>query len=169
MKRSLTSIAALIGLAAAPLLLTANSASAQSLLPGMSGNYVGVGVSAGVSNDSNTGVGVQGRFDVPLAPVSVRGAALFGGNSAALIPTVTYDMAIAPSTNLYVGGGYSFVTNEGRSTPLGDKNSPVLTAGVETGVLENLVVFGDAKVGFDAFQGRNDAAVSLQVGAGLRF
>ncbi|MGG6297604.1 hypothetical protein ACQ4M4_24685 [Leptolyngbya sp. AN02str] len=176
MKRSIKSIAALSSLAVlavAPVVFSANSASALPLARGMNGNYLGAGISAGVtedaSGDSTFGANVQGRFDVPLAPVSVRGAALFGDDSVALMPIVTYDAAIAPNTNLYLGGGYSFVTNEGNSTPLGDKNAPVITAGVETAVLSNVVVYGDAKVGFDAYRNSNDAAVSLQLGAAYRF
>lgn len=154
---------------AAPMLLSAGSASAQPLVGGMSGSYLGGGISAGVTEDGTFGGNVQGRFDVPIAPVSVRGAALFSDDGVALMPIVTYDLPIAPRTNLYVGGGYSFVTEEGANTPLGNQNAPVLTAGAETAVTRNIAVYGDAKVGFDAYQDSNDAAVSLQLGAAYRF
>lgn len=158
---------------ATPTFLLADAASAQSLLRGMDGSYIGAGIAAGVTEDENGdtsfGGNVQGRADIPLAPVSVRGAALIGEDGAALMPLVTYDVPIAPRTNLYLGGGYSFVTNEGSATPLGDQSAPVLTAGAETAVARNVVVYGDAKVGFDAYENSNDAAVSLQLGAAFRF
>lgn len=75
----------------------------------------------------------------------------------------------ARGTNLYVGGGYSFTTNHDDPSPLGDKNAPVLTAGVETAVRRNVVVYGDAKVGIDAFRDSNNAATSFQAGVGYRF
>lgn len=157
----------------APILFSAESASALPLISGMSGSYIGAGISAGVTEDdngdTNFGGNVQGRIDLPVAPVSVRGAALFSDNGAALMPLVTYDLPIAPNTNLYLGGGYSFVTEEGQSTPLGNQNAPVLTAGAETALARNIVIYGDAKVGIDAYQDSNDAAVSLQLGAAYRF
>ncbi|GAB4432415.1 MAG: hypothetical protein D6742_12015 [Cyanobacteria bacterium J069] len=165
--KSIATVSALSALAAAPILFSAGPASAQ-----MAGSYIGAGISAGVTEDADGdtsfGANVQGRFDVPVAPISVRGAALIS-DSAALIPLVTYDFGIAPGTNLYVGGGYSFVTDEGRSTPLGDRNAPVVTVGVESALRRNIVLYGDAKVGFDAYENSNDAAVSLQVGAAYRF
>ncbi|MBD1912310.1 MULTISPECIES: outer membrane beta-barrel protein [unclassified Leptolyngbya] len=154
---------------AAPMLLSAGPASAQPFVGGMSGSYLGGGISAGVTEDGTFGGNVQGRFDVPVAPVSVRGAALFSDDGVALMPLVTYDLPVAPRTNLYVGGGYSFVTEEGGDTPLGNQNAPVVMAGAETAVTRNVVVYGDAKVGIDAYQDSNDAAISLQLGAAYRF
>jgi hypothetical protein len=158
---------------ATPTCLLADAASAQSLLRGMDGSYIGAGIAAGVtadeSGESSFGGNIQGRGDIPLAPVSVRGAALIGEDGAALMPLVTYDVPVAPRTNLYLGGGYSFVTDEGSATPLGDQNAPVITAGAETAVTRNIVVYGDAKVGIDAYENSNDAAVSLQLGAAFRF
>ncbi|MBE9098090.1 hypothetical protein [Vacuolonema iberomarrocanum] len=168
----LTRSAVLLAIAT-PTFLLADAASAQPLLRGMDGNYIGAGIAAGVtedeSGDSSFGGNIQGRADIPLAPVSIRGAALIGEDGAALMPIVTYDVPIAPRTNLYLGGGYSFVTDEGSNTPLGDQSAPVLTAGAETAVTNNIVVYGDAKVGIDAYEDSNDAAVSLQLGAAFRF
>jgi hypothetical protein len=161
--KSIATVSALSALAVVSVLLSASPASAQ-----MSGSYIGAGVAVGVTEDSDFGANVQGRFDVPVAPISVRGAALIS-DSAALMPLVTYDIGIAPSTNLYIGGGYSFVTEEGESTPLGDRSAPVATVGLETAIRRNIVLYGDAKVGFDAFENSNDTAVSLQVGAAYRF
>jgi hypothetical protein len=45
----------------------------------------------------------------------------------------------------------------------------VLTTGVETGVSQNVVVYGDVKVGIDAYEDSSREAVSLQLGVGYRF
>jgi outer membrane autotransporter protein len=160
-------------LVVAPALLAAGSASAQAVR-GMEGSYLGGGASVGLngesdSNDANFGGNVQGRFDIPQAPVSVRGAALITGNSVNLVPTVTVDLGVAPNTNLYLGGGYSFATNEGATSALGNKNSAVLTAGVETAVRRNIALYSDVKVALDGVADSNKTPVSVQVGAAYRF
>lgn len=157
---------ALSALVAFPLM--ASPASAQ-VARGMSGSYLGGGVSVGISDDANVGGNVQVRLNSSEAPVSLRGSALITGESTAIIPTLTYDAAIAPNTNLYAGAGYSLVTDKGSSSPLGDKDAVVLTAGVETAVQRHIVLYGDVKVGLDAFQNSNDAAVAAQLGAAYRF
>ena len=142
---------------------------------GMTGSYVGAGVSAGVTNggqnnDAATfGGNVQGRYAIPKSQVSVRGAALFGGDATTFIPMVTLDAPVAKNTNVYLGGGYSFSTNEGQATQLGNKNAPVVTLGAESQVARNVVVYGDAKWGIDAYKNGSADAVSLQTGVGYRF
>ncbi len=142
---------------------------------GMTGSYVGAGVSAGVTNggqnnDAATfGGNVQGRYAIPKSQVSVRGAALFGGDSTAIMPMLTLDAPIAKNTNVYLGGGYSFQTNEGHASQLGNKNAPVVTLGAESEVARNVVVYGDAKWGIDAYKNSSADAVSLQTGVGYRF
>jgi Outer membrane protein beta-barrel domain len=172
MKLSVKSAAifsALSALLVSPLVM-AGSASAQTFQPnGMSGSYLGGGVSVGVSNDAVVGGNVQVRLNSSEAPVSLRGAALISGNSTAIIPTLTYDAPIAPNTNLYAGAGYSLVTDKGSQSPLGDKDSVVLTAGLETAVQRHITLYGDVKVGLDAFENSNDAAVAAQLGAAYRF
>ncbi|MBW4662122.1 MAG: porin family protein [Drouetiella hepatica Uher 2000/2452] len=155
-------------LVASPLIM-AGSASAQTAPNGMSGSYIGGGVSAGVTNDATVGGNVQVRLNSSEAPVSFRGAALITGESTAIVPTITYDAAIAPNTNLYVGGGYSFVTDENATSPLGNKDAFVLTAGVETAVQRHITLYSDVKVGLDAFENNNDVAVAIQAGAAYRF
>jgi hypothetical protein len=157
----------------APVVLSAHSASAQTAPEkGMSGSYLGAGLSLGVgdpgNNDAIIGGNVQGRLNSPRLPVSLRGAALFNGDNAALMPLVTYDIGVAPNTNLYLGGGYSFTVNHGDPSPLGNRNAPVITAGLETAVRPNVVLYGDAKVGINAYRDSN-TATSFQVGAGYRF
>jgi opacity protein-like surface antigen len=166
-------------LAVSPVVLSASAASAQPLRQaqlqpgdGMTGSYLGAGVSVGVGNpddnDAILGGNVQGRLTGRNLPLSLRGSVLFNDQNVALIPTVTYDVGIAPNTNLYVGGGYSFTTNDRHASPLGDQDAPVVTAGVETAVRPNLVLYGDTKVGINAYKNDN-TAVSFQVGAGYRF
>jgi hypothetical protein len=172
-KLRLAALSILSLLTVSPAFLSAGSASAQVPARGMEGSYLGGGLSVGVTNpddnDAILGGNVQGRLDSSRLPLSLRVAALFNGDNAALMPLVTYDIGVAPNTNLYVGGGYSFVVDGGDPSPLGNQNAPVITAGVETAVQRNLVLYSDAKVGIDAFEDSSDAAVSLQVGAAYRF
>ncbi|NMG07158.1 outer membrane beta-barrel protein [Brasilonema sp. UFV-L1] len=168
-------------IAVASVVLSAGIASAQDVPTqeaatlGMKGSYIGAGVSAGVTNGGRQndaallGGNVQGRVAVPNAPVSVRGSVLFGGDSTAIMPILTYDAPIAKNTNVYIGGGYSFLTDEGQASQLGNKNAPVLTLGAESEVAKNTVIYGDAKWGIDAYEGSNSDALSLQAGVGYRF
>ncbi|MBW4519337.1 MAG: porin family protein [Scytolyngbya sp. HA4215-MV1] len=175
MKLSLKTIvlSSLTALALFPTLLWASSASAQPT--GMEGSYVGAGVSAGVTNggqdgDAATlGGNIQGRLDIPKAPVSLRGAVLFSDETAAIMPIVSYDLPVSNNANVYVGAGYSFVEDNGHPTPLGNQDSVVLTAGAEAAVTKDVVVYGDAKWGIDAYQNSPASAVSLQAGVGFRF
>lgn len=142
---------------------------------GFDNSYVGAGVSAGVTNGGQTGDAanfggnIQGRFAVPNAPVSVRGAVLFNGESSAIVPTVTYDLPVAKNTNVYAGAGYSFVQSQGQPTPVGNQNAPVLTVGVESQVTKGVVVYSDAKLGVGAYQSSPASSLGLQAGVGVTF
>jgi opacity protein-like surface antigen len=159
-------------LVVASIILSSEIAIAQT---GMTGNYIGAGVSAGLTHgihnndDAVFGGNVQGRFAVPQTPISARGAVLFGGDAVAIVPTITYDVPIAKKTNLYIGGGYSFNTSEGRNTQLGTRDATVLTLGAESELSKNIVAYGDAKWAIDAYKNSSGDAVSLQAGVGLRF
>jgi outer membrane autotransporter protein len=171
---SALSVLAVLGSAIAPALFAANSASAQTAPRGMEGSYLGGGASVGLSgdaldNDANFGGHVQGRLDIPQAPVSLRGAALISGDNVALVPTVTADIGVARNTNLYLGAGYSFLTDEGATSALGNQNAVVLTAGVETAVHRNIAIYSDVKVALDGVQGSDKTPVSVQVGAAYKF
>jgi hypothetical protein len=175
MKFSLKSIATVSAFSiftVLPVLFSAESAFAQTAR-GMDGSYVGAGVSIGVTNsddDQILGGNVQGRLDIQELPISVRGAYLFNGDNSALMPILSYDIGIAPNTNLYVGGGYSFVLgNDTNASPLGNQNAPFVTVGAETAVQQNVVLYSDVKVGFDAYRNSSDTAVSVQVGGAYRF
>lgn len=163
-------------LAVASVILSAGIASAQTApQKGMNGNYVGVGIAAGVTNGGQQndaalfGGNVQGRYAVPNSPVSVRGAVLYGGDSTAIMPMLTYDAPIAKNTNLYVGGGYSFVTDEGKASQLGNQNAPVVTVGAESQIANHTVLYGDAKLGIGAYKNSSADALSLQTGIGYQF
>lgn len=176
MKLSLRSIATLSTLSAfvlAPTFLGAESASAAPLRNDRS--YVGAGLSGSVTRGDADNEGrvfggnVQGRFAVPNAPVSVRGSALFNDKNAAIVPTLTYDLPLTERTNLYAGAGYSFVVNHDRTSQLGNRNTPVLTAGVESRVADRVVVYSDVKYGVKAYDSNDAGAVSLQGGVGFEF
>ncbi len=169
MKFTSWTIATLVAL---PILVVPSLAMAQ---PGMTGSYIGAGVAAGVTNggqvndDAVFGGNVQGRFAIPETPISVRGAVLFGGQTTALVPTLTYDVAIGKHTNLYLGGGYSFVVKDGERTPIGNRDAAVVTVGVESEVAKSVVVYGDAKWGINAYENSSTDALTLQGGVGFRF
>jgi hypothetical protein len=178
MKLSLKSIAALFALVAAPIVLGAGAASAQPL--GVQGerfdrSYVGAGVGAGLTNGGRDndaailGGNVQGRFAVPNAPVSVRGSVLFTNKNSAVIPTITYDLPVSKTTNVYAGAGYSFVQKDNQSSQIGNKDAAVITAGVESQVAKGVVVYSDAKYGINAYEGSNAGALTVQAGVGLQF
>jgi Outer membrane protein beta-barrel domain len=167
-------ISALSVLVVAPALLAANSASAQTAARGMSGSYLGGGASVGLNgevgnNDANFGGHVQGRYAIPLSPVSVRGTAIVNSDNVNLVPTLTVDLGVAPNTNVYLGAGYNFNTDEGTTSSLGDQNAPVVTAGVETAVQRNIALYSDVKVAIDGVANSNKTPVSIQVGAAYRF
>ncbi len=176
MRLSLKFSATLVTLSAvaiAPSLLWAGSASARPIT--FDSSYIGAGVSAGVTNGgqnndaANLGGNIQGRIAIPNAPVSVRGAVLFNGDSAAIVPTVTYDLPVSQTANVYAGVGGSFVDKKNQPTPLGNRDSVVLTAGAEAGVAKDVVVYGDAKWGINAYQNSPADALSFQAGVGYRF
>ncbi|MDY6781151.1 MAG: hypothetical protein SW833_01120 [Cyanobacteriota bacterium] len=143
--------------------------------PGTDASYVGAGVAAGVTNGGQTGDAatfggnIQGRVAIPNAPVSVRGAVLFSDETSAIMPIISYDQAITNNANVYVGAGYSFVEANGKPTPLGNDDAPVIVAGGEAEVFNGVVVYGDAKWGINAYENSPADAVSIQGGVGYRF
>ncbi len=162
-----------IALVIAPILMSASNASANP--QPMKDSYIGAGVAAGVTNGgqegdaANTGGSIQGRYAIPNAPVSVRGAVFFSNETAAIMPMVSYDLAVTNNANVYAGVGYAFHESDGAPTPLGNKDSVVLTTGVEAKVTRDIVIFSDAKVGINAYENSPASAVSVQVGGGYRF
>jgi hypothetical protein len=144
---------------------------------GFGGAYVGAGIAAGVTNGGQAGTSalfggnIQGRiapaFDV--VPISLRAAILWGPNNTAIMPLLTYDIAVARNTNVYIGGGYSFVETARQPTPIGNKSSAVVVVGAESSVTRDIVVYGDAKLGIQPYYNTNASSLSLQAGMGYRF
>ncbi|BAZ49326.1 hypothetical protein NIES4103_19380 [Nostoc sp. NIES-4103] len=164
-----------LGIAGTMTFSFAKSAAAASVPQGMAGDYIGIGIAPGVTSgghdrdNAQLGGDIQGRVAIPRTPVSVRGSFLFDNKTTATIPTITYDIPIAKNTNLYAGAGYSFIGKKGDDTPIGNRNSVVLDSGVETYLSKNVVAFGDAKLGFNAYENSNADAVSFQFGVGYQF
>lgn len=162
-----------LALAIVPSMMMVGQASAQPMR--FDGSYLGAGVTAGVTNGganndaASTGGNIQGRFTTSAAPVSIRGALLFNGDNANIIPTVTYDQRVTDNANVYAGVGYSFVDKNNQPAPLGNRDSLVLTAGAEAAVTKDIVVYGDAKYGLNAYENSSADALSLQAGVGYRF
>ncbi|MBE9028885.1 hypothetical protein IQ266_03805 [filamentous cyanobacterium LEGE 11480] len=138
------------------------------------GSYVGGGVTGGViesglpNGERTFGGNITARVALPNTPVSVRGSVLFANTNSAIVPTVTFDQGLSDKTNLYAGAGYSFVQNQGQTSALGNRNSVVLNAGVESEVVKGVVVYGDAKYGLRGYDtGRG--ALAVGGGVGLKF
>lgn len=150
----------------------ANPAAAQPVR--FDGSYVGGGISGGVlesglpDGDRAFGGNVKARIALPNTPVSVRGDVQFANTNSAIIPTVTYDYGLSNKTNIYAGAGYSFVQDKTKTSPMGNDDSVVLNAGVESEVVNGVVVYGDAKYGINGFN-NNKGALSLSGGLGLKF
>ena len=174
--KSIVTFAALAVTVIAPTVLSASRASADPV-KGTKADYIGAGVSAGVTNGGSAtggdaatlGGNIQGRLTTQKAPVSVRGAVLFSDDTSAIMPIVTYDVPVTNNANIYVGAGYSFVETEGQPTPLGNSNAPVVTVGAEAQLGQNIMVYGDTKIGIEAYENSSASAVSFQGGAGIRF
>lgn len=178
--KSVFALSTLSVLALAPVFMPAGKASAQTVKQqptGTNASYLGVGISAGVTNggspryndDAQFGGNVQGRFAIPNTPISARGALLFGGDTVAVMPMLSYDVPVNNNTNVYLGAGYSFVGDKGKSTPLGNKDAVVLTTGIESQVKKKVVVYGDVKLGIDAYEDSSASAASIQAGVAYRF
>jgi opacity protein-like surface antigen len=63
----------------------------------------------------------------------------------------------------------SYVASEESISPLGNRNSFVVTGGVETAVDKSWVVYSDVKLGLNAYKNSGASAASVQVGVGYRF
>jgi hypothetical protein len=174
MKLSLKNSMILAGLATVAVTTVATQAATAAPVR-FDGSYIGAGVAGGVidsglPNGKRTfGGGIQGRFAVPNAPVSVRANVLFANTNSAIVPTLTYDQAIGKNTNIYAGPGYSFVQKDGQTSPIGNRDSFVLNAGVESEVAKGVVVYTDAKLGLRAYQASPHPALAIQGGVGLKF
>jgi hypothetical protein len=152
---------------------TVNTTVTESI--GTTSNYLGAGISSGLTTEnaaggqSKTGGTLYGRYSIPKSKLSARAGIVFTDKISAVTPKLTYDVGVAPGTNVFVGAGYNFVNEQTSSTPLGNKSAPVLSLGVESQLANNVLVFGSADLGLNAYQNTNNTAVALQGGAGFRF
>lgn len=104
-------------------------------------SYIGAGVGF---NEYSTAPNITGRVSFGDVPLSLRGTVFFGSEDdvayTLIVPTLTYDIGLGKSANLYVGGGYAVVSaSDGNNTGSGG----VITAGAEGQVSKNIVLYGD--------------------------
>ncbi|TAF16926.1 MAG: hypothetical protein EAZ76_06550 [Nostocales cyanobacterium] len=172
--KSLVTISALSSLVITPAFLSVGKAAAETQ-KGTDASYIGAGVAAGVTNGGKSGDAatfggnITGRLKVGNTPFSARGNVLWSDETSAIIPEISVDVPIANKTNVFVTGGYSFVESDGKPTPLGNRDSVVVGAGVESEVTKNFLVYTNAKVGLGAYQNSDASAVSINGGIGYRF
>ncbi len=172
--KSFVTISALSSLVVAPLFLTAGQASAEPT-KGTDASYIGAGVSAGVTDggqrgqDAQFGGNLTGRLKLGDTPFSARTQLLFTDQTTAIIPQLSVDAPIAKGTNVFFGAGYSFVEANGKQTPLGNRDGVALTAGVESEVAKNFLLYSNATLGMKTYQNSDASAVSIQGGLGYRF
>ena len=174
--KSLLTISALSSLVIAPVILNAGQAAAQprQVTRGTDASYVGIGggvivTESGKDGDGNFGGNVTGRVKLGNLPVSARGNVLWNNETSAIIPQVSVDVPIARNTNAFVTGGYSFVQEQGVSTPIGDRNSVVVGAGLESAVGRNVLIYTNAKLGIRSFERTERSALTINGGLGYRF
>ncbi|AFY40714.1 outer membrane beta-barrel protein [Nostoc sp. PCC 7107] len=164
----------LSSLVIAPLVMNAGQASAEQK-KGTDASYVGAGVAAGVTNGglnndaANFGGNLTAKVKLGSLPISARGNVLWNDQTSTIIPEVSLDVPIANRTNAYVTGGYSFLDKDGSPSPLGNRDSVVVGAGVESEVANNFLIYTNAKVGLRAYQNSPASAVSINGGIGYRF
>ncbi len=172
--KSFVAISALSSFVVAPLIINAGIASAQPQR-GTDASYIGAGITGGLTdggdenNAANFGGNLTGRVKLGNAPLSVRGNVIWNNETTAIIPEVSFDVPIANGTNAFVTGGYSFIEKNGSPTPLGNKDSVVVGAGVESEVAKNFLVYSSAKVGIRAYENSLGSAVTINGGVGYRF
>jgi hypothetical protein len=172
--KSFVAISALSTLVITPVFFNAGKASAETQ-KGTDASYIGAGAAAGVTNggqnnDAATlGGNVTGRVKLGNTPFSARGNVLWSDETSAIIPEVSVDVPIANKTNAFITGGYSFVEKDGKPTPLGNRDSVVVGAGVESEVGKNFLIYTNAKVGLGAYQNSDASAVSINGGIGYSF
>lgn len=142
---------------------------------GTNSNYLGAGISSGLTNDNavgsqaKSGGTLYGRYAIPQSKLSARAGIVFTDKISAVTPKLTYDIGVAPGTNIFLGGGYNFVNETNSSTPLGNKSAPILSLGVESQLANNVLVFGSADLGVNAYKNNNNTSIAIQGGAGFRF
>jgi hypothetical protein len=142
---------------------------------GTDASYLGAGIAGGLTNgnapgeQAKSGGSLYGRYAIPQSKLSARAGVVFTDKISAVTPKLTYDIGVGSGTNIFVGAGYNFVNEQTASTPLGNKSAPVLSLGAESQLANNVLIFGSADLGLNAYQNSNSTAIALQGGAGFRF
>ena len=142
---------------------------------GTDASYLGAGVSGGLTTgnapgeQSKSGGTLYGRYAIPQSKLSARAGVVFTDKISAVTPKLTYDIGVGSGTNIFLGAGYNFVNEQTASTPLGDKSAPILSLGAESQLANNVLIFGSADLGLNAYRNSNSPSISLQGGAGFRF
>ncbi|NEO38868.1 MAG: porin family protein [Moorea sp. SIOASIH] len=177
--KSIFTISTLAATTIAPVLLgnsmaSANPGAEDLSVKGTDASYIGVGLAAGVTsdgqgNDQNIGGNITTRLTTSKLPVSLRGDILFNEDNTAIIPSVSFDLGVAKNTNVFASVGYSFVEDDGDNTPIGNQDAWVLGVGAESQIAKDVLVYGNTKVGLNAYENSSGESVSVQVGAGYRF
>jgi hypothetical protein len=169
--KSCLTISALSSLLIAPV-LSAGSADAQ---PRRSCDYtyVGGGLSGQVTNGgqqndaANLGGNIQGSLPVNGTPIDVKTKVLWNNDATAINPEIAAGTCIGSRTKVYGAVGFSFVEQDGKSTPLGNNDSVTASVGVETQVKKGIVIYSNATVPFNGFE--NSSAIPVNVGGGVGF
>ncbi|AFY53443.1 hypothetical protein Riv7116_0862 [Rivularia sp. PCC 7116] len=170
--KSCLTISAFSSLLIAPIVLSAGEASAQ---PRRSCDYtyVGGGIGAQVTNGgqdndaANVGGNIQGSLPVGGTPIDVKTKVLWNNDATAINPEVAAGTCLGSRTKVYGAVGYSFVEQDGKSTPLGNKDSVTASVGVESQVKKGIVVYSNATVALDGYE--NTSAIPVNVGGGVGF
>jgi opacity protein-like surface antigen len=134
-----------------------------------------VSASQGGSTSANSsaagldGRAFQGRLNLGILPISIRGKAVLGSDSNVLQPIVSYDLAIARNTNFYAGAGYSFFSSREKSSATNNQDAFFVIAGAEAAVSDKVIVYGDAQYPLNQLDLKSAAPVKVQLGIGFRF
>ncbi|MEL6163991.1 MAG: hypothetical protein AAFY21_11145 [Cyanobacteria bacterium J06641_2] len=170
--KSCLTISAISSLVIAPAILSAGSASAQ---PRRSCDYtyVGGGLGAQVTNGgqnndaANIGGNIQGSLPVGGTPIDVKTKILWNNDATTINPEIAAGTCLGRNTKVYGAVGYSFVEQDGESTPLGNKDSATVSVGVESQFKKGVVVYSNATVAVDGYE--NTKAIPVNVGGGVGF
>ncbi len=143
---------------------------------GTDASYLGAGVLGGLTTSNapgeqaRSGGSLYGRYAIPQTKLSARGSLVITDKISSVTPKLTYDIGVAPGTNVMLGAGYNFVNEATANTPLGNKSAAVLSLGAESQLANNVMVFGSADLGLNAYRNStNSNAIAIQGGAGYRF
>ncbi len=172
--KSCLTISALSSLLIAPAVLSAGSASAQ---PRRSCDhtYVGGGLSAQVTNGgqdndaANIGGNIQGSLPVDGTPIDVKAKVLWNNDATAINPEIAAGKCFGSRTKVYGAVGYSFVEQDGKSTPLGNNDSVTASVGIESEVKKGIVVYSNATLAVDGYENTSAMPVNIGTGVGIKW